>query len=108
MGEQDTVLCIPDPLAEQHMEVAAVGQRNISIQREETPAEAVRAGGKGDGPPMSPAPCGELMMHFSLAATGGQPEGGSRPPTSPKKWGWRAQVKQQERSRGEWAAGKLL
>lgn len=46
-----------------------------------------------DGPGTLPA---ELMLHFLRAATGGQPEGGSRPQTPQKGGLGRGKVKQEE------------
>lgn len=63
---------------------------------------------------MSPGPSRELMLHFSLAATGGQPEGGSRPQSSPKngdggvRGSSRSGAGALQQSRGERAAGRLL
>lgn len=59
----------------------------------------------------------ELTLHFSHAATGGQPEGGSRPHRSPKtgtkggRWKHkerRLRISSEVQLRGEQAAGELL
>lgn len=61
-----------------------MGRRNISISEGKANCRGCAGRRERGHPPVSPGPSRELMLHFSLAATGGQPEGGSRPQSSPK------------------------